>query len=125
MVEGPNDDRWKEFDALGEMEVRKRVVAQVWGEEKQKLAEHWLNYQESQDSSASRRETLRLANEANDLARSANESALDANSIARASSDSAKRSAAAARTSNKIAAAALIAAIIAVVISVMRSCAGN
>ena len=64
----------------------------------------------------SNRASLAEAKSANDLARSANTAALEANSIARFASDLAKRSAKAAWTSNIIAAAALIAAIIAMVI---------
>ena len=110
MATGPDDTRWAEFEQLGEVEVRKRIVARVWSREKQELAEHWLRFQECTDSSASRRETLRLANEANDLARSANKAASEANVIA-------QRSAAAAWASSIIAAAALIAAITAIVFS--------
>lgn len=115
----PHDTRWKEFEALGEIEVRKRLAARVWGEEKEALAVQWLAHLESSGSSDARRRTLAVATEANDLARSANEAALEANSIARASSISANRSAEAARNSNIIATLALIAAIIAIALSII------
>jgi hypothetical protein len=93
-----NDLRWQEFDSLGQVEVRKRVTAKIWTEEKAKLAHQWLAYQESQESSASRQKTLDVTKEAADLAKSAME---------------------AARTSTMIATLALIAAAIAVVLSVI------
>lgn len=108
----PQSTRWQEFEELGEVEVRKRLAAHIWGEEKEALAHQWLEFRESSNSSEVRRQTLAVAREANDLARAANNSALEANAIARDSASSAKRSAKAARNSNIIAMAALIAAII-------------
>jgi hypothetical protein len=108
---------WAEFDALGEAAVRQNVAKHVYGDSRIKSVNQWLAFRASQDSADSRRETLRVANEANDLARSANAAASEANTIARNSAAAAKRSAAAAWTSNIIAAAALIAAIVAIVLS--------
>jgi hypothetical protein len=111
--------RWQEFEKLGEIEVRERLAAHIWSEEKDALARQWLEYCESFNSSEDRLRTLAVAKDANDLARSANEAALEANSIARTASDSAKRSADAARTSNMIATLALIAAAIAIALSII------
>lgn len=66
------DVRWKEFDGLGEEEVRKRVAASIWGEEKTALAHQWLEHRQWNTSSADAREGLALAKDANDLARRGN-----------------------------------------------------
>jgi len=108
--------RWREFEALGEAEVRKQIG--TYGDVKARLARQWLDFRSSSDSSEIRRKTLEVANDANDLARSANDAALEANSIARKAADSASLTAEAARNNNRIAAAALIAAIVAIALSI-------
>jgi hypothetical protein len=113
------DARWAEFESLGVEEIRKRLGAQQYGEEKIRLAREWLAHQESLRTSTDNAASLAEARAANDLAKAANLSASEANVIARAASDSAKRSAAAARTNNIIATAALIAAVIAIVVSII------
>ena len=66
-------DTWrKEFADLGEEEVRKRVAAHIWLEDKEKLAHQWLQSAELAKAAENRHETLALAKEANDLAREAN-----------------------------------------------------
>jgi hypothetical protein len=89
----PHETRWKEFETLGEEEVRKRLGAHMFGEDKERLARQWIEYRDSLDSSAARLRTLALATEANDLARSANAAASESNVIARSAADSASRSA--------------------------------
>jgi len=123
-VDEATESRWREFENLGESEVRKRLAGRLWSEEKNALARQWLDLCESSRSSEDRRQTLIVAKEANDLARSANELALEANSLARSanttaldSSTAANRSADAARTSNIIATLALAAAVIAIAVS--------
>jgi len=115
----PRELRWQEFETLGEEEVRKRLGAHQYGEAKARLAAQWLEYRESLRSSASNAQSLALAREANDLARSANATASEANVIARNSASSAALSAKAARKSNAIAIAALIAAAISVAASII------
>lgn len=115
----PHEALWHEFDALGEEEVRKRLGAHMFSEDKERLARQWIEYRESLDSSEARRRTLALATEANDLARSANEAASKFNSIALAAAASASLSAEAARTNNIIATLALIAAVIAIALSII------
>jgi hypothetical protein len=114
-----HDVRWQEFETLGEVEVRKRLAAHIWSEEKEALARQWIEWRESSNLSEDRRQILAVAKEANDLARSANDSALDANAVARRAADSASESAAAARTNNIIATLALIAAVIAMALSII------
>jgi hypothetical protein len=75
-------DWWKEFDALGEDDVRKRLGAVVWDGTKQVAARQWLEAREAAKGAESRRETLALAKEANDLAREANDVARRNNFIA-------------------------------------------
>ena len=75
-------DWWKEFDALGEDDVRKRLGAVVWDGTTQVAARQWLEAREAAKGAESRRETLALAKEANDLARSANVVARQNNIIA-------------------------------------------
>jgi hypothetical protein len=44
------DARWKEFESLGEVEVRKRLAAQTWSEDKVALAHHWLEHRTAVES---------------------------------------------------------------------------
>ena len=104
---------------MGEQEVRKRLAAHIWSEEKEALARQWIEFRESQESSGSNANSLALAREANTLARAANISASEANVIARDSASFAKKSARAASISNIIAIAALIAATIAIVLPII------
>jgi hypothetical protein len=113
------DARWREFEELGEAEVRKQIGARLYGPEKARLAIQWIESRVSAESSEARRDALAVANEANSLARSANEAAVEANSIARKAADSASLSAAAARINNRIAMLALAAAIAAITLSVI------
>ena len=85
----------QEFDELGEDDVRKRLAAHIWSEEKERLARDSLDMRASAQ--------VRVADAA----------ARDAN-------DSAWRSAQAARTGNWIAAAALVVAVIALAISIFK-----
>jgi hypothetical protein len=72
MADDVQDVRWKEFEELGEEEVRKRLGAHIWGEDKERLARQWLELRETS-----------LARQANDLAMKANDAAKEANDIAR------------------------------------------
>ena len=71
MADDVQDVRWKEFEELGEEEVRKRLSAHIWGEDKERLARQWLDLRQTS-----------LAREANDLAREANDIASRNNFIA-------------------------------------------
>jgi hypothetical protein len=113
------ESQWQEFEVIGEEKVRKNIGLHVYGDQRLRLANQWLAFRESSDSSEQRRKTLALAQEANDLARSASEAASESNSIARRAADSASLSAAAARTNNIIATLALIAATIAIAFSII------
>jgi hypothetical protein len=94
MTDDVQDVRWKEFEELGEEEVRKRLAQHIWGEEKEQLARQWLELRSTS-----------LARVANDLARRANDTANEANVIA--------------RNNNMIAGFALVAAGIAIAISIL------
>jgi hypothetical protein len=85
----------QEFDDLGEATVRERLAAHIWSEEKERLAREWLDMRASAQ--------IRVANAA-----------------ARVANDSAFRSENAARVGNYIAAAALVVAVIAPVISTLK-----
>src|SRR5215469_8803786 len=63
-------DWWNEFEALGEDDVRKRVGAVVWDAHKLVAARQWLEAREKLKGAENRRETLAVAREANDIARS-------------------------------------------------------
>jgi hypothetical protein len=65
-----------EFDDLGEEEVRKRL--RVWDASKQRRARQWLEFKEWSKSSSDAQQTLKVASEANDLARSGNKIAAGA-----------------------------------------------
>ena len=50
--------RWKQFEELGEAEVRKRLAAGIYGEPNLHAAREWLDYKEQQrqlDADADRR----------------------------------------------------------------------
>jgi hypothetical protein len=94
MADDVDDRRWKEFENLGEEDVRRRLSAHIWPEDKERLARQWLNLRETS-----------LAREANNLARSANAIAEKANNLA--------------RKNNIIAMLALIGAGIAIAISII------
>ena len=94
MANDVQDVRWKEFEQLGEEEVRKRLAQHIWREDKERLARHWLELQETS-----------LAREANIKAKEANDLAREANVIA--------------HTNNLIATLALIMAVIAIAVSIL------
>jgi len=89
-------DIWlREFEELGEDQVRSRAAAGIWGvPDKARLARHWLELRGTS-----------LAREANDLARRANDAAKEANAIA--------------RTNNIIATLALVGAGFSITISII------
>jgi hypothetical protein len=99
MSDDVNDVRWKEFEDLGEEDVRKRLAQHIWSEEKERLAREWLAFRET-----------RLDREANELARKANVAAKEANDLARSANEIANRN-------NVIATLALIGAVIAIGVS--------
>jgi len=67
-----SQDARSEFDDLGEEEVRRRLAGHVWSASKERLARQWLELREWSTSSADAKQTLAMAKEANDLARSGN-----------------------------------------------------
>ena len=119
------DALWREFDALGEAEVRKRLAGQMFGEAKVLVAREWLTHIESSRASATSAATLAEAKAANEFARTANDLAAAANAAADAASASAARSADAAKTNNTIATLALIAAMAAIAISIVGTFIGK
>jgi len=82
MTDDGQDVWWKEFEQLGEEEVRKHLRAHIWGEEKERLAFQWLELGEAAKALENRRETLALARRANDAAKEANDTARTNNIIA-------------------------------------------
>jgi uncharacterized tellurite resistance protein B-like protein len=101
MADDVHDVRWKEFEGLGEEDVRKRLAAHIWSEEKERLARQWLELRGTS-----------LAREANDLAKRANDAAKEANDLARSANDLS-------RSNNIIATLALIGAVIAIAVSIL------
>jgi len=77
-----HDDRWNEFETLEEEEVRERLAAHIWSEDKETLARQWLEFRESSKALESRSEAVALAREANDLAKKAIDLAIYNNIIA-------------------------------------------
>jgi hypothetical protein len=70
MANGFPNEWWKEFEGLGEDDVRKRLGAVVWDGHKQVAARQWLEAREAAKAAENRRETLAVAKEANEIARS-------------------------------------------------------
>jgi len=95
MADDVQDVRWKEFEDLGEEEVRKILGGHIiWGEDKERLARQWLELRETS-----------LAREANELAKRANDLAKRANDLA--------------RSNNFIAGLALFGAALAITVSII------
>jgi hypothetical protein len=122
-----------QFEKMGAESVR--AMLGEWSGYVKAQALEWLGERDRADrerDEASKTAQIFLARESNELVRTAKDAALsandlaaeanaiarDANSIALAASASAERSAVAAITNNKIAKAALIAALIAIAISI-------
>jgi CHASE3 domain sensor protein len=105
---------WAVLEKAGETEVRIALGSGTYGEatDRSALVTEWLRIKDQERSAASAIDTSALARAANDLARSANTIAEDA-------AASARLSAAAARTNNMIATLALIAAAVAIAISII------
>jgi 7-cyano-7-deazaguanine synthase in queuosine biosynthesis len=72
MADDVHDVWWREFEDLGEEQVRARLAQHIWGEDKERLARQWLELRQTS-----------LAREANDLAKRANDLATQANDVAR------------------------------------------
>ncbi|WP_298223161.1 hypothetical protein [Acidocella sp.] len=110
---------WSEFSALGLEEVRRQIAGGYWREAKTKQANAWINHYISSRSEESADAVIEEARAANELARSANELASAANAVARDANATAREAADAAKNNNKIAIAALAAAIISIMISIL------
>jgi hypothetical protein len=112
-----NDEpAWRrQFEQMGVNQVRAQVTGNRYTNELLRAAVRWLGEKDHEEA------RLKAASEASakEDAREANRLAAEANSIAREASASAKRSADAARTNNRIAVSALIAAIVAIAISII------
>jgi len=68
-------ERWRDFDALGELEVRQRLAAHVYGEDNERLAREWLEHgaqsradEAERRSDASSSEQIRIARSAKNAA---------------------------------------------------------
>lgn len=110
----------KQFAQLGVNQVRAQLLE--WSGSLRVEASNWLaekDHESARLMEASRAEQLEIATSAKDAAFEANRLAAEANSIARDAAASAALSALAARTNNMIATLALIAAAIAIAISIL------
>ncbi len=112
---------WAELDALGEEEVRVRVVTKRYGNAsaKRSLAEEWLRSKDQEHKDSSAAEQIAVARDAANAARDAADSARDNVSAARDAADAAWVAAREAKTANKIAKAAVIMAMIAIIVSIV------
>lgn len=124
------------MEQLGAQTVRDMVLSGRWPANYRALAKEWLHQKDTEEheqDDAQRDAQMFLARRSNELAHAAKDEALnankraedanaiarEANSIAWAASASVERSVEAARTNNKIAIAALVAALVAIAISVV------
>ena len=94
------NEMFKKCDEFGESKVRENLNSNIWNSSKQKHANEWLRQLEANcaDIALSRRadredEAIKIACEANNLARSANSSASEANRIALDAASSARKQA--------------------------------
>ena len=67
MTEEPKEP-WERFEALGEAEVRKRLVNSQYGPENQNRAKEWLDSKNQERSSAASSEQRRIARQAKNAA---------------------------------------------------------
>ena len=119
MVDAPVRAR---LESLGPAQVRLLLSNGGWPAQLHIQAVEWLAEKDREDQlrqEASKSEEMDIARSARDAAREANALAREANSIAIAASASAERSAVAAINNNRIATRALIAAGIAIIISIV------
>jgi len=83
------EHQWKRFEEAGEETVRRNIAANVYGEDRLKLATQWLDHKAQLRSDDDRRrsselicEQMRIAREANTIARTAATAAIAAAVIA-------------------------------------------
>lgn len=67
MTDEPKEP-WERFEALGEVEVRKRLVNSQYGPENQNRAKEWLDSKNQERSSAASSEQRRIARHAKNAA---------------------------------------------------------
>ena len=104
-----------ELEKIGVQEVQKRLAENIYGDPRNPnyiSVQAWLHSKELEGATSREEETLSVAREANDLARSSNAIASEAKEFARLASDSASKQARWAKI------AAIIAAIAAIISSI-------
>src|SRR5689334_20697224 len=57
------EQRWKEFETVGEEKVRQNLALQIYGEDNKKLALAWLEHKKNQQSSSDSARTLAIMEE--------------------------------------------------------------
>src|SRR5215470_11208598 len=60
------DQRWKEFEGLGEQQVRKNLSTAMYGEDKTKSACAWLEQKASEKSDAPQRRAMPISKDLKD-----------------------------------------------------------
>lgn len=115
---GPNRNAMlAEFEQIGEDEVRLRLTAKHWREEKEAFAIEWLRKKDQ------RRTDSQQAEQAAAAARAA-DAAIRAAEQAERAADAAERQATSAERATRIAMAALIAAIVSIILTLILAAKG-
>ena len=108
--------RWQEFEKLGEEKVRQNLATHVYGEDNTKLAREWLSHKAQQKSEEAQRRSEASSAEEVSIARSAKDAAWESAEAAKMSAKEAMRANTRASLSIVVSAVAAFAAIAAVVI---------
>lgn len=119
MIDGVNQ-KWAEFEELGETEVRQMLMSNIWNSHKTILAKGWLDYCDRASKRAFKDEEIAIARAASASAASAAASASDSALSARISAKAAINQAITARLALIIASTSLIIGIISIFISIYQ-----
>jgi hypothetical protein len=109
---------YAEFEALGVVEVRRRICSHEYADGKLAHVMNWLDLKDREATSVRDELVIALAQEAKALATSANAAAKDATSLARVTDTAVEESIRLARRANVTALIAAIAGIAALIVSV-------
>jgi hypothetical protein len=111
------ESQWRDYEEIGEEQVRKNLASNVYGEDRTKSSRAWLAHKAAVREAASQRTSAASQDEANSIARVASAAASRAAAAA-------ERSATAAERANKRAAIAIAVSIASVIVTIIFAILG-
>jgi hypothetical protein len=111
------DAQWRDYEAIGEEQVRKNLSTATYAEQRRKSANAWLLHKASLREAASHLETAASQAEANSIAK-------EASAVASRAAIAAERSATAAESANKRATIAIAISIASIVTTIVFAILG-